>query len=149
MITRNDCIILLTDLQTRGIDTDTHLRELLGSDQLPLSVIKFINDNRQLDLAGFYEEIRKSYNHKKSKLYINIVKEVDDTSEVLTTLSALLTQILRYSKKVDDKPMFIRHSRALDINKVLANYFTSYDITLAQKLLRLIKADIKALESIK
>lgn len=149
MITRNDCIILLTDLQTRGIDTDTHLRELLGSDQLPLSVIKFINDNRQLDLAGFYEEIRKSYNHKKSKLYINIVKEVDDTSEVLTTLSALLTQILRYSKKVDDKPMFIRHSRALDINKVLANYFNSYDITLAQKLLRLIKADIKALESIK
>ena len=149
MITRNDCIILLTDLQTRGIDTDTHLKELLSSDQLPLSVIKFINDNRQLDLAGFYEEIRKSYNHKKSKLYINIVKEVDDTSEVLTTLSALLTQILRYSKKVDDKPMFIRHSRALDINKVLANYFTSYDITLAQKLLRLIKADIKALESIK
>lgn len=149
MITKNDCIILLADLKAKGIETDSQLKELMSSTQLPLSVIKYINDNRQLDLAAFYEEMRKSYNQKKSKLYINIVKEIEDTSEVLTTLSAMLTQILRYSKKVDDRPMFLRHSRANDITKVLTNYFTNYDITLAQKLLRLIKADIKALESIK
>lgn len=149
MITKNDCIILLAELQNKGIDTKEQLTELMSSNQLPISVIKYINDNRQLDLVTFYEELRKSYNQKKSKLYINIVKEVEDTSEVLTTLSAMLTQILRYSKKVEDKPMFLRHSRASDITKVLNNYFINYDITLAQKLLRLIKADIKALESIK
>lgn len=149
MITKNDCILLLTDISNNGIDTKKQLQDLLASPQIPISVIKFINDNRQFDLAKFYDDMRKSYNHKKSKLYINIVKEVDDTTEVLTTLSAMLTQILRYSKKVEDKPMFLRHSRATDINKVLANYFTNYDLTLALKLLRLIKADIKALESIK
>lgn len=149
MITKNDCILLLTDIAQKGIDTKNQLKELLASPTLPLSIIKFINDNRQLDLIVFYEGIRKSYNQKKSTLYINIVKEVEDPTEVLTTLSAMLTQILRFSKKVDNKTMFLKHSRASDITKVLNNYFNTYDITLCQKLLRIIKADIKALESIK
>lgn len=149
MITKNDIILLLTDLKQRGIDTDSQLKELLRASDIPLTVIKFINDNRQLDLAAFYEGIRKSYNNKKSELYINIVKEVDDTTEVLTTLSAMLTQILRYSKNVENKAMFLRHARANDITKALSNYFTTYDLTICLKLLRVIKADIKALESIK
>lgn len=149
MISKNDCILLLTDITNKGIDTKEQLKTLLSSTQLPISVIKFINDNRQLELADFYNQIRKSYNKKSSTLYINIVKEVEDPTEVLTTLSALLTQILRYSKKVDNKPMFLRHSRALDITKVLNNYFNTYDLTLCLKLLRIIKADLKALESIK
>lgn len=149
MISKNDCILLLTDIANKGIDTKEQLKVLLSSTQLPISVIKFINDNRQLELADFYNQIRKSYNKKSSTLYINIVKEVEDPTEVLTTLSALLTQILRYSKKVDNKPMFLRHSRALDITKVLNNYFNTYDLTLCLKLLRIIKADLKALESIK
>ena len=149
MITKNDAILLLADLKQRGINTDTQLQELVTSQNLPLSVIKFINDNRQLDLSIFYEGLRKSYNHKKSELYINIVKEVEDTTEVLTTLSAMLTQILRFSKKVENKTMFLRHARAADITKVLTSYFTTYDITLCQKLLRIIKVDLKALESIK
>lgn len=149
MITKNDIILLLTDLKQRGIDTDSQLQELLFTNEIPLTVIKYINDNRQLDLAAFYEGIRKSYNNKKSELYINIVKEVEDTTEVLTTLSAMLTQILRYSKKVDNKAMFLRHARASDITKALSNYFATFDLTLCLKLLRVIKADIKALESIR
>ena len=82
-------------------------------------------------------------------MYINIVKEIEDPTEVLTTLSAMLTQILRYSKKVENKTMFLRHARANDITKVLNNYFANYDLTLCLKLMRIIKADIKALESIK
>lgn len=149
MITKNDCILLLTDLSQKGVNIKDQLKELITSPTLPLSVIKFINDNRQLDLIAFYETIRKSYNQKKSTLYINIVKEIEDPTEVLTTLSAMLTQILRFNKKVDNKTMFLKHSRAIDITKVLNNYFNTYDITLCQKLLRIIKADIKALESIK
>lgn len=149
MITRNDCLVLLADLQSRGLDTKDAIDTLMGTNQLPMSVIKFINDNRQLDLADFYNNIRKNYNHKKSQLYGNIVKEIEDPQEVLTTLSALLTQVLLYSRKLENKQMFLRHSRASDISKVLTIYFNNYNITNCINLLRIIKADIKALESIK
>ena len=149
MISKNDCYLLLADLQNKNIDTDEAIKELMNANQIPLSVIKFINDNRQLDLFTFYQTIRKSYNKKKSNLYINIVKEIDDPNEVLTTLSAMLAWVVRYSKTVSDKQMFLKHARASDICKVLNIYFNTGDITNCIKLIRLIKADIKALESIK
>jgi hypothetical protein len=149
MITKNDCYLLLADLQSKGIDTSEQINKLVNSQQLPIDVIKFINDNRQLDLAVFYEKIRKSYNQKKSTLYSNIVKEIDNPTEVLTTLSAMLTQVLRFSNDTSDRQMFLRHARANDITKVLNIYFNNYDLTNCIKLLRIIKADIKALESIK
>lgn len=149
MISKNDCYLLLADLQQRGIDTSGAIKELMGSTSIPLSVIKFINDNRQFDLAKFYEKLRKSYNQKKSSLYINIVKEIEEPTEVLTTLTSMLTQVLRFSKEVSDKQMFLRHARANDITKVLNIYFTNFDLTNCIKLIRIIKADLKALESIK
>jgi len=149
MITRNDCILLLTELQDKGVDVASQINEIAVQKQPSMSVIKFINDNRQLDLSKFYEKVRASYNAKKSNLYINIVKEIDNPQDVLTTLSAMLTQILLYSKSVEDREMFLRHARALEISKVLAMYFQGYELTNCIKLLRIIKADIKALESIK
>lgn len=125
MILKNDCYLLLADLQSKGIDTTEAINELITSTTIPMSVIKFINDNRQLDLMKFYEKVRKSYNQKKSNLYINIVKEIEEPSEVLTTLSAMLTQVLRYSEEVDDKQMFLRHARANDISKVLSLYLSN------------------------
>ena len=58
----------------------------------------------------------------------------------------MLTQILIFSKSVEDRPMFLRHARADEISYVLTKYFKDYDITSALKLLKLIKADIKVLE---
>lgn len=149
MITRTDCILLLSDLEERGIDTTAILKETLKNAEPTLTTIKFINDNRELALAQFYEKIRKSYNKKKSNLYINIVKEIETPNEVLTTLSALLTQILLFSSGVEDREMFLRHSRAYEISRILTNYFKSYDLTNCVKLLKVIKADIKALEMIR
>ena len=149
MITRTDCILLLTDLEERGIKDDNIMREALKSSEPSIEVIKFINDNRQLDLAKFYEKIRKSYNNKKSNLYINIVKGIENPSIVLTTLSAMLTQILLFARDVEDREMFLRHARASDISKILTNYFQTFDLTNCLKLIRVIKADIKALESIR
>lgn len=149
MILKNDCYLLLADLQNKGIDTTEAINQLVSSTTIPMSVIKFINDNRQLDLLNFYEKIRKSYNQKKSSLYINIVKEIEEPTEVLTTLSAMLTQVLRYSETTPDKQMFLRHARADDISKVLTLYFQNWDLTNCIKLLKVIKADIKALETIK
>ena len=149
MITKNDCILLLADIAEKGVDTTVALRKLLASSDVDMNIIKFINDNRPLEVGEFYEQLRYNYNHKKSKLYINIVKDIEDPQEVLTTLSAMLTQILLYSKKCSDREMFLKHSRADEISVVLAKYFKTYDLQICLQLLRLIKLDLKALESIK
>ena len=77
MITKNDCILLLNDVATKGINTGDMLKKLMQSPSVDMDVIKFINDNRPLEVAKFYEQLRFNYNHKKSKLYINIVKDID------------------------------------------------------------------------
>ena len=120
----------------------------MASRDIPISVLQFINRHRQLDLTGFYEKLRKSYNDKHSKLYISIVKEVQNPEEVLTTLSSLNLQILLYSKNAQNKQMFLKHARAKEINIVLTRYFTDYDLTSCLKLLHLIRADLLATEVI-
>ena len=150
MISRNDCLLLLTDIQNSGVDVNSEINELLSTNtQIPMSVLKFINEHRTLDLTEFYEKLRKSYNDKKSNLYKNIVSEIKDPNDSLTTLASLNLQILLFSKKVKDKQMFLRHARLDDINKCLYNYSQTYDLTPCLRLLRLLKADLKALESIK
>lgn len=148
MITRSDCILLLKDLEDSGLDTKLYLDRLIQNRGVDLACLKFINDNRPLDVTHFYEKLRKSYNHKKSKLYLNIVKENLDPDEVPVTLSALLLQILLFSKTASDKKLFLKHSRATDISTVLDLYFKEYDLTNCMRLMQLIKADLKALESI-
>ena len=76
------------------------------------------------------------------------MKEITKVEEVLVTLSALETQILLFAKDVEDKEMFLRHSRALEISKVLGNYFNTFDATPCIKLLQLVKADIKCLQEV-
>lgn len=150
MISKNDCIILLTELQNKGINVEEHLKKVVMTPEPTLDTIKFINSNRELDLTSFYTHIRKSYNQKHSSLYKNIVKEeLKDPTESLTTLSALLTQILLYSKKLENKQMFLRHARCNEISAVLNNYFKTSDLTNCLRLLKVIKADLKTLEMIK
>ena len=74
MISKNDCLILLTDLENKGLETQSQIKTLLSNNSVTLDVLKFINDNRQLDLTKFYEKLRKSYNNHKSNLYINCIK---------------------------------------------------------------------------
>ena len=147
MITKQDVLLLLTELQESGVDCSVEIKKSIISKDIDLEVLKFINDHRQLDLTNFYKKIRKSYNDKRSKLYINIVKEEEETSKVLSTLSALLTQIILYSKEVNNMVMFYNHSRAEEITKVLNNYFKNFDLTNCLKLMKIIKADIKVCES--
>lgn len=150
MLTKTDLILLLTELQENGVDVDKYLIPTMTSSNINLNVLKFINDNRQIDLAAFYEMLRKNHNQKKSPLYMNIVKEeLTDPTEVLTTLAALNLQILLFARKLEHSEMFLKHSRAEEITRVLNNYYQTYDLIPCYKLLRLIKADLKVLESIK
>lgn len=149
MITKNDILLLLTELQESGADVKLYFTKAITAPNVSLEVLKFINDQRQLDVAAFYELLRKNYNSKKSPLYKNIVKEdMDKPDEVLTTLAALNLQILLFAKKLDDDKMFLKHSRAEEITRVLNNYYKTYDLLPCLKLVKLIKADLVAFETV-
>lgn len=145
-ISKNDCLLLLSELQDAGIDCKQQVMQVVKADSPSLDVLKFINDHRQLDLAAFYEKIRKSYNEKRSTLYINIMKEVEDPQKVLTTLNAYTLQAFLFSKDVKDKQMFYKFARVDDVYKCINNYLRTYDFIPCIKVLQLIKADIKVLE---
>lgn len=150
MLTKNDLLLLLTEMEEKDINIETYMTQLLSAENIPANILKFINDNRQLDVAAFYEMLRKNYNHKKSSLYINLVKEeFKNPSDVLTTLAALNLQILLYAKKLDDSSMFLKHSRGEEITKVLNGYYKNYDLIPCLKMIKLIKADLKAFEYIR
>lgn len=150
MITKSDVTILLNDLQERGVDINGYLRELYSTSSIPSSVIKFLNENRSFDIANFYEKLRHNYNKKRSDLYLNIVKELDDNvEEVLTTLASYNLQVLLYARSLDDKEMFYRNSRVEEVTRVLNNYYKTFDIESCVKVLSLIKADIKVFESLR
>ena len=124
MLTKNDLLLLLTDMEDHGVDVGSNITKLVKTDGISHDVLKFINNNRQLDVANFYDMLRKNYNHKKSKLYMNLVKEeFDDPSDVLVTLSALNLQIFLYAKKLENNQLFLKHSRGEEITKVLNNYY--------------------------
>lgn len=148
MISKEDCILLLTDLQESGVEVKDQLLKTIRSKDINPETVQFINKNRQMDLSKFYEKLRKSYNNKKSNLYINLVKDLDEdsTTQVLTTLASLNLQLLLFSKEVSDYQMFIRAARMEEINKCLLNYSRTYDIIPCIKLLRILKADLKCLE---
>ena len=149
MLTTNDCLLLLSEIESKGINTKEVTTKLITSG-LTQDVLKYIDTYRPLEVKQFYENIRKNYNNKKSKLYKEIVQiDQKQPKDIVITLSCLLTQILLFSNKVEDRQLFLNHSRADEISKVLHNYFVSYDITLCVKILNLIKADLKALESLK
>jgi len=151
MISRSDILLLLTDLQEQGEDVSMDINELYSSSTIPLDILKKINNHRPLDLLKFYEKLRESYNKKRSKLYINIMRAdenvIKDPKITLTTLSALLNQILQF--ECEDKTMFLKHARADEITKVLDIYFKTYNLEPAYKLLTLFKADCKVIEMVK
>lgn len=150
MITKNDLVLLLTEMQEKGHNVTPQITKVMLNEGISLDVLKFVNDNRQLDIASFYEMLRKNYNSKKSPLYKNLVKEdMKEAEEVLTTLASLNLQILLFAKKLEDDRMFLSHSRAEEITAVLNNYYKTYDLRPCFKLMRLIKADLKAFESIR
>lgn len=149
MLTKNDLVLLLADIEESGKNVDTYIAKILKSEVIPYDVLKYINDNRQFDVSVFYEVLRKNYNKKRSNLYINLVKEeLNNPIEALITLSSLNLQILLFAKKLDDNSMFLKHSRAEEITRVLNTYYKTYDLIPCLKLLKLIKADLVAFEHI-
>jgi hypothetical protein len=149
MITKNDCLTILVSLEDRGINIDQQMKKLLVAKEIPIDTLKFILDNRGIEVANFYEMLRKKHNQKKSPLYHNIVKDITDPEEIITTLACLLVQITLYSKKLPaNKEIFQREVRAEEISRVLNNYYATGALDSCLALIKLLKADLLVLEHI-
>ena len=150
MITKNDCLNLLASLDESGIDVSEQILKVVNEGKPSLDVLKFINDHRPLRLGEFYEMLRKSYNNKKSTVYINIMKEEQTPCDVLTTLNAYAMQVLLFSSKLplEEISLFKKFARLSEVYKVL--YIASNDESIKEciDLLSMIKADIKCLEQL-
>ena len=149
MISKLDILSLLNELKERGEDVISYEREVVSSSSIPLNIIKFLNDKRSFEVSKFFEKLRHSYNHKKSDLYLNIVKEVSDVEDVLTTLASYNLQVLLFAKKVEDKEMFYRNARVEEVTRALNSYYKTFELDSCLQILSLIKADIKLFESVK
>ena len=151
MLQKNDLVILLTEMESNGIaDASKHIKGLLTGAENILDAVRFVNEHRQLDVAMFYDRIRKNHNEKKSNLYKNIIKDAIEPQEALITLHAFALQSILYSKHVDErsKGMFFKHVRSAEVTEVLNRFYKDYDIDSAMKMLRLIKSDLMAFEYI-
>lgn len=148
MITKNDCLSILVKLEDSGLNVDSYMKKLIVSKEVPLEVLRFISQNRGLEVTNFYEMLRKNHNQKKSPLYKNIISEEPDYEEVITTLSCLLTQIILYSRKIEAKEAFLRDVRAEEISRALNGYFKDNDLTVPITLIKLIRSDLLVLEYI-
>ena len=149
MITKNDCLTVLVALEDKGLDINQPMKKLVTSKEIPHDVLKFILDNRGIEVANFYEMLRKKHNDKKSPLYHNIVKEITDPEEIIITLACLLVQITLYSKRLPaNKEIFQREVRAEEITRVLNNYYSTGLMDQCLALLKLIKTDLLVLEHI-
>lgn len=148
MINKNDCMSILVKLEDRGLNIDAYMRKLVVSKDIPLDVLKFIAQNRGIEVGNFYEMLRKKHNQSKSPLYTNIVKEVTDPKESVITLTCLLTQIALYGSKLEDKDAFYKEVRAEEISRVLNGYFQSGRLENVLALIKLIKSDMLVLEYI-
>jgi hypothetical protein len=149
MITKNDCLTILVSLEDRGINIDQQMKRLLTAKEIPMDVLKFILTNRGIEVANFYEMLRKKHNQNKSPLYHNIVKDVTDPEELITTLACLLVQITLYSRKLSsNKDIFQREVRAEEISRVLNNYYATGALEGCLALIKLLKSDLLVLEHI-
>ena len=147
MITKVNALTLLFEMRDKGIDVNEDIKYLMTHSEPTLETIRKINDNMDLSIRAFYDKLRKSYNNKKSKLYINIVKENElEPKEVLCTLGSLQLQILLFNKTLDNDPFFLSNARFNEITDCFKIYYEEGDIIPCQELLALFKADLKFLE---
>lgn len=141
MITKNDCfeIIIKSNIENKK-------QLILELSPLPLiEVIRKVNELRLLDVTNFYKKLRKSYNQKRSKLYKDLVREIDDPNKAAIILTIYLQNAMLYKSEVNGEELFRKSARVPEVLQVLINFF-NYDIIKTVDMLKTIRNDIKCLE---
>lgn len=146
MLNKSDCMSILIKLEDQGVDINAQMKKLILAKDIPIDVLKFIAEKQGLEAVKFYEILRKSYNNKKSKLYKNILDDIN-IEDVCVILSSLLLQIALYSSKLTDtKNSFLQEIRANEISEALADFYKSDNIEKCLVVLNAIKTDLLVLE---
>ena len=146
MLNKSDCMSILIKLEDQGIDINAQMKKLILAKDIPIDVLKFIAEKQGLEAIKFYEMLRKSYNNKKSKLYKNILDDIN-LDNICVILSSLLLQIALYSSKLTDtKNSFLQEIRANEISEALADFYKSDNIEKCLAVLNAIKTDLLVLE---
>ena len=146
MLNKSDCMSILIKLEDQGIDINAQMKKLILAKDIPIDVLKFIAEKQGLEAIKFYEMLRKSYNSKKSKLYKNILDEIQ-TEDACVILSSLLLQIALYSSKLTDtKSSFLQEIRASEISEALTDFYNSDSLAKCLTVLNAIKTDLLVLE---
>lgn len=150
MITKNECISMLMNLEKAGIKVDDQIRKVLTSKTIPLETLQFISTNQGLEAVKFYEMIRRNHNQKKSKLYTSILSGSRSEEDLVTTLTSFLQQIALYSRKLKDteKILFLKEIRAEEVSRVLHQYFKDGNYETCNSLINAIKCDLLVLEGV-
>lgn len=146
MLNKSDCMSILIKLEDQGVDINAQMKKLILAKDIPIDVLKFIAEKQGLEAVKFYEILRKSYNNKKSKLYKNILDDIN-IEDVCVILSSLLLQIALYSSKLTDtKNSFLQEIRANEISEALADFYKSDNIEKCLVVLNAVKTDLLVLE---
>ena len=146
MLNKSDCMSILIKLEDKGVDINAQMKKLILAKDIPIDVLKFIAEKQGLEAVNFYEMLRKSYNNKKSKLYKNILDDIN-LDNVCVVLSSLLLQIALYSSKLTDtKNSFLQEIRANEISDALADFYKSDNVEKCLAVLNAIKTDLLVLE---
>ena len=146
MLNKSDCMSILIKLEDKGVDINAQMKKLILAKDIPIDVLKFIAEKQGLEAVNFYEMLRKSYNNKKSKLYKNILDDIN-IDDVCVILSSLLLQIALYSSKLTDtKDSFVQEIRANEISEALADFYKSDNVEKCLAVLNAIKTDLLVLE---
>ena len=146
MLNKSDCMSILIKLEDQGVDINAQMKKLILAKDIPIDVLKFIAEKQGLEAVNFYEMLRKSYNNKKSKLYKNILDDIN-IDDVCVILSSLLLQIALYSSKLTDtKDSFLQEIRANEISEALADFYKSDNVEKCLAVLNAIKTDLLVLE---
>ena len=146
MLNKSDCMSILIKLEDKGVDINAQMKKLILAKDIPIDVLKFIAEKQGLEAVNFYEMLRKSYNNKKSKLYKNILDDIN-LDNICVILSSLLLQIALYSSKLTDtKNSFLQEIRANEISEALADFYKSDNVEKCLAVLNAIKTDLLVLE---
>lgn len=146
MLNKSDCMSILIKLEDKGVDINAQMKKLILAKDIPIDVLKFIAEKQGLEAVNFYEMLRKSYNNKKSKLYKNILDDIN-LDNICVILSSLLLQIALYSSKLTDtKNSFLQEIRANEISDALADFYKSDNVEKCLAVLNAIKTDLLVLE---
>ena len=146
MLNKSDCMSILIKLEDKGVDINAQMKKLILAKDIPIDVLKFIAEKQGLEAVNFYDMLRKSYNNKKSKLYKNILDDIN-LDNICVILSSLLLQIALYSSKLTDtKDSFLQEIRANEISEALADFYKSDNVEKCLAVLNAIKTDLLVLE---